>query len=365
MSISCNWFVWIDWRSGKTDGWWAVGDYHQLPVLPLLHGKKKQRMFYSPQLIWKKKHPAAFHQNVSPTTSRFLQPSAHLVSHLPLRHTAWWKTFLGRSPFQRLYDTCEWTWPSGVRDGIARCCVFFFPPPQRERGFILTLWLSERQHNVSVSILHLADAICPPTQLLTLASRGRAKLARHSLAWLAQAAPLQRASMEWLRSRCPVWFWWWWCGAGRLIKGHGSFVDPVGNRARYTFVGALLLTRYANVQAKFRWGGGRGSVRSVLRLLLHCLSHLSLWPSLSCAVSSETLAESHAHKCKWRQKDTNNKKKKKALKFHFTICRCSVSRPLVWGLCHYIVLAIVCLADAWGKICYPFATAAFIFILFS
>lgn len=59
--------------------------------------------------------------------------------------------------------------------------VFFFPPPQRERGFILTLWLSERQHNVSVSILHLAGAISPPTQLLHWRRAGtRNSLGTHS-----------------------------------------------------------------------------------------------------------------------------------------------------------------------------------------
>lgn len=129
-------------------------------------------------------------------------------------------------PRKKSFSTAIWhVWIvlDGERDHLvcataSHVFFVFFSPPQRERGFIRTLWLSEWQHNVSVSILHLADAISTPTQAITLASRGHAKLARRSLA---QAAPFAMSSRG-------MTVWWWWCGAGRLIKGYGSFVDPGG-----------------------------------------------------------------------------------------------------------------------------------------
>lgn len=122
-----------------------------------------------------------------------------------------------------------------------RTFLFFSPPATAERKRLhpdaLALRVTTQRVGLDPSFsgchFHSHAAI-------TVASRGHAKLARRSLARLAQAAPFAKSSRG-----MTVW-WWWWCGAGRLIKGYGSFVDPGGLEialtASYTFVGALLLT---------------------------------------------------------------------------------------------------------------------------
>lgn len=136
------------------------------------------------------------------------------------------------------------TWPSGVRDGIARW--FFSATTERKRLHPEALALRVTTQRVGLDP-SFSGCHFPSHAAITLASCGHAKLA-----WR-----LQRAVVEWLRSRCPV-SWSWWCGAGGLIKGHRSFVDPKGLEiaAPYTFVGALLLTLTCRQSFVDRWGAG-------------------------------------------------------------------------------------------------------------
>lgn len=152
MFIFCSQVVWIVNRI----------DYH-LPVLLLLGGKP---CFFFYCSLWKYVNIC-----ISPGCSA---PSPHISfpNLLPMQETGLLTTLWTRA-FG--YGTCEACWTVNVTvwaaHMVVRECVwlhsiFFFVPPQRERSFILTLWLSKWQQNVSVLILHLADAISTPTQLL-------------------------------------------------------------------------------------------------------------------------------------------------------------------------------------------------------
>lgn len=204
------------------------------------------------------------------------------------------------------------TWPSGVRDGIARFWVFFFFffPATAERKRLhpdaLALRVTTQRVGLDPSFsgchFHSHAAI-------TLASRGHAKLARRSLARLAQAAPFAKSSRGMTAEQMPCLLVVVVVRGGEVDKGLRKFCRPgvggleIALTAPYTFVGALLLTLTCRQSFVDRWGAGLcPAVLCPGLSLLHCLSHLLLWPSLSCTVSSETLAERHAHKCKWRQK---------------------------------------------------------------
>lgn len=94
---------------------------------------------------------------------------------------------------------------------------------------------------------------------ITLASRGHAKLARRSLARLAQAAPFAKSSRGMTAEQMPCLLVVVVRG-GEVDKGLRKFCRPGGLEialtAPYTFVGALLLTLTCRQSFVDRWGAG-------------------------------------------------------------------------------------------------------------